>query len=108
MVSYEVMIAPKAISQLDSYVGYVYYTLLNPIAAESILRDAKETRKTLEKVAGSMKLCDHPKLHELGYHALRFEKHDYVMLYRVDGRKAYVEGIYHMMQDYENLFAADL
>ena len=83
-------------------------TLLIPIAAESILCDAKETRKTLEKIAGSLKLRDHPKLHELGYHALRFEKHDYVMLYRVDGRKAYVEGIYHMMQDSENLFAADL
>lgn len=108
MLSYKVISSPKALSQLDSYIGYVYYTLLNPIAAQNILHDAKETRKALAKVAGSLKLCDHPKLHELGYHAIKFERHDYVMLYRVDGGTAYVEGIYHMMQDYENLFAADL
>ena len=108
MVSYKVVVSPKALSQLDDYVSYVHYTLLNPIAAKSILNDAKETRKTLSTVAGSLKLCDHPVLHELGYHAIKFEKHDYAMLYRVEGDTAYVDGIYHLMQDYENLFASEL
>ena len=108
MVSYKVIVSPKALAQLDDYVSYVHYTLLNPIAAKSMLNDAKKTRKTLSTVAGSLKPCDHPKLRELGYHALKFEKHDYAMLYRVDGETAYVDGIYHMMQDYENLFASEL
>ena len=108
MVSYKGIISPKALSQLDDYISYVRYTLLNPIAAESIWRDAKETRETLATVAGSLKLCDHPTLHEIGYHAIKFEKHDYAMLYRVEGETAYVDGIYHMMQDYENLFADGL
>lgn len=108
MISYKVIISPKALSQLDSYIRYVHYTLLNPIAAESIWRDAQETRKALARVAGSLKLCDYPALHELGYHALKFGKHDYVMLYRVEGETAYVDGVYHMMQDYENLFAGEL
>ena len=108
MVSYKVIVSPGALAQLDDYISYVHYTLLNPIAAKSILNDAKKTRETLAKVAGSLKFCDHPALHELGYHAIKFEKHDYAMLYRVEGETAYVDGIYHMMQDYENLFAAEL
>jgi len=108
MVLNKVVVSPKALSQLDDYVSYVHYTLLNPIAAKSILNDAKETRKTLSTVAGSLKLCDQPVLHELGYHAIKLEKHDYAMLYRVEGETAYVDGIYHLMQDYENLFASEL
>ena len=108
MVSYKVILSPKALSQLDSYIRYVRYTLLNPIAAESIWRDAKKTQKTLARIAGSLKLCGHPILHELGYHIIKFDKHDYAMLYRVEGETAYVDGIYHMMQDYENLFADQL
>ena len=108
MVSYKVIISPKALSQLDSYIRYVRYTLLNPIAAENIWRDAKKTQKTLARIAGNLKLCDNPTLHELGYHAIKFDKHNYAMLYRVEGETAYVDGIYHMMQDYENLFAGEL
>ena len=108
MVLYKVIVSPKALAQLDSYISYVQDTLLNPIAAQSILRDAKKTRETLSKIAGSMKLCGHPKLHELGYHAVKFEKHNYAMLYRVDGETVYVDGIYHLMQDYENLFAGEV
>ena len=108
MGSYKVIISPRALSQLDDYISYVHFTLLNPIAAKNILNDAKSTRKTLSKVAGSLKLCEHPTLHELGYHVIKFEKHDYAMLYRVDRKTAYVDGIYHLMQDYENLFASEL
>ena len=108
MVLYKVIISPRALLQLDDYVSYVHYTLRNPIAAKSVLNDAKQTRKTLAKVASSLMLCDHPVLHELGYHAIKFEKHDYVMLYRVDDKTVYVDGIYHMMQEYENMFAASL
>ena len=107
-ISYKVIISPKALSQLDDYISYVRYTLLNPIAAERIWRDAKETRETPARVAGSLKLCDHPRLHTLGYHAIKFEKHDYAMLYRVEGETVYVNGIYHMMPDYENLLADEL
>ena len=108
MDSFEVIIAPKALEQLNEYIGYIRYTLLNPIAAELVWNDAVETQDELMTVAGSLKLCDHPVLHQLGYHAIGFKKHKYVMLYRLDGNKAYVEGIYHQMQDYENTFASDL
>ena len=108
MVLYKVIVSPRALAQLDVYISYVQDTLLNPIAAQSILRDAQKTQETLTKLAGSLKLCGHPALRKLGYHAVKFEKHNYTMLYRVDGETVYVDGIYHLMQDYENLFAAEL
>lgn len=38
----------------------------------------------------------------------QFLRHRYVMLYRTDGANAYVDAIYHQLQDYENTFAEEL
>ena len=40
MDSFEVIIAPKALEQLDDYISYIQYTLLNPQAAVSVWQDA--------------------------------------------------------------------
>jgi len=105
MISYKVIITPKALSQLDSYIAYVRYTLLNPQAAKSIWLDAMETQKQLKLSAGSLRLCENPVLSELGYHPISFIHHNYVMLYRIDGSTVYVEAIFHQQQDYENTFS---
>ena len=104
---FEVVIVPKALQQLDKYIEYIRYTLLNEEAAGNVWLDALDTVSELESVAGSLHLCEHPVLHELGYRAKLFQRHDYVMLYRIEGRTAYVEGIYHLLQDYANIFMRD-
>ena len=101
---FDVVITPFAYGQLNDYVSYIQYTLLNPIAAENVWKDALATADELERCAGSLPLCRHAELRKLGYHPIVLLKHDYVMLYRVIGKTAYVEAIYHLMQDYENLF----
>ena len=108
MVSYNVIISPKALSQLDSYIDYIQFTLLNEQAAKSVWQDAIETSNKLKDVAGSLRLCNHPKLKELGYHPICFLKHKYIMLYRIEDNVAYVDAIYHQLQDYENTFAGDI
>lgn len=108
MVSYKVIISPKALSQLEQCVDYVHYKLKNRIAAESILRDVQRTRQELQAVAASLKLCEHPQLRMAGYRAIRLRQHDYVMLYRIENTAAFIEGFYHLTQDYENLFSSDL
>ncbi|MCD8004892.1 MAG: hypothetical protein LUE91_04500 [Oscillospiraceae bacterium] len=62
----------------------------------------------LTTVAGSLQYCWHPELRERGYRAIDFKRHQYVMLYLVDGRDVYIEAIYHQRQDYETVFAAGL
>ena len=34
---------------------------------------------------------------------IHFKRHKYFMLYRIEGDKVYVDGIYHDSQDYENI-----
>ncbi len=108
MVSFNVIISPKALSQLNSYIDYLQYTLLNDQAAYNVWQDALETRSQLSRVAGSLKLCTHPQLKKHGYRAISFMRHRYLMLYRIDGTTVYVDAIYHQLQDYENTFANEL
>lgn len=105
---YNVIITPKALSQLDSYIAYLLETLLNEQAARSVWQDAMDTRKELETAAGSLRYCSNRKLRALGYHLIQFRRHRYVMIYRIDRNIVYVDGIYHQLQDYENIFAGDI
>lgn len=56
----------------------------------------------MTNVAGSLKICDNPKLRELGYHRINFLSHRYFMLYRIENDTVYVDNIFHELQDYEN------
>lgn len=105
MDSYNVIISPKALSQLSAYIDYIQYTLLNEQAARTVWQDALETRSRLSLVAESLKYCKHPLLKERGYRLICFRRHRYVMLYRVVGADVYVDAIYHQLQDFENVFA---
>ena len=108
MVLYDVIISPKALSQLEEYIDYIQYTLLNDQAAKAVWDDALETRDELAKVAGSLKPCDNKTLQNPGYRKINFLQHRYLMIYRVEDTTAYVEAIYHQLQDYENTFLEDL
>ena len=83
MDSYKVITSPKALSQLEEYIDYIQYTLLNEQAAGAVWNDAVETVNRLETVAGSLRYCDDPELKELGYRKIVFIRHSYVMLYRI-------------------------
>ena len=108
MVSYKVITSPNALSQLDSYIDYIQHTLLNEQAANAVWDDAVKTTTELENVAGSLRFCDDPDLKALGYRKISFIRHRYVMIYRIENNTAYVEAIYHQLQDYENIFMDSL
>ena len=79
MVSYNVVISPKALSQLNDYIDYIQYTLFNSQAAEAVWSDALETTVRLETIAGSLQPCSHPKLKEYGYYPILFTDHNDVI-----------------------------
>lgn len=108
MDSFEVIISPKALSQLNAYIDYIQYTLLNDQAAYNVWQDALETREHLSKIADSLKFCAHPQLKKHGYRIIHFIRHRYLMFYRIEDTIAYVDAIYHQLQDYENTFADEL
>lgn len=102
-MGFEVIFSEQAEQNLDRIINYCLYKLKNTQAAMNILSDAEDTLKRLSNVADSLKLCENTRLHDLGYRKIHFKRHNYFMLYRIEGNKAYVDAVYHDLQDYENI-----
>lgn len=99
---------PPAKRRSDRYVFYTVETLGNREAAKAILADARETKKRLSTVADPLKICDNPLLAKHGYRKIRFAKHKFVMLYRIQDDTVIVDGMFHELQDYEGIFTDEL
>ena len=107
-MGYKVIITPPAKRRLDMFVAYVKNEFRNSQAAKNILLDAKESKVKLLTVADIVKKCDNPILAKHGYHKFKFLRHDFVMLYRIDGNKVIVDGMFHELQDYESVFIREM
>lgn len=105
---YNVIITTSAMKKLESYIQYTMYVLRNKEAAKEIRNDAKATKKVLADLASINPVCEHPILKQYGYRKQFFLKHKFIMIYRIDGSNAIVEGMYHELQDYESLFIPDI
>ncbi len=103
MVS-DVIISKNAQQQLEDCVLYVLLEKGNPQAAKSLTQDAMKTMHTLMTIADSLGYCADKTLKSLGYKKILFHKHDYLFLFRIENHIAYIDAVYHQLQDYENLF----
>lgn len=101
-MDYRVVVTPEAEEDLKQFIQYLLFTKENKQAAKNVLDDFENTVEALKHVAGSLKLCDNPRLKSLGYHRINFQKHRYFMLYRIENEVVYVDDIFHELQDYEN------
>ena len=99
-MAYNVIVTERAEMQLDQILNHVLYRFQNKQAAKAILADVKKTYERLEMVAGSIGLCEDSYLAEKGYHKIAMEKHSYILLYQIEGKDVYVNGIFHMLEDY--------
>ncbi|MBO4496438.1 MAG: type II toxin-antitoxin system RelE/ParE family toxin [Clostridiales bacterium] len=101
-MAYKVFITPVAEEELDRFISYLINEKMSARAAGNVLNDFEETVRCLTIVAGSLKLCEQPKLKKLGYRRMNFLAHDYFMLYRIEEDTVIVDAIFHALQDYEN------
>lgn len=102
-MEYNVAVSVQAQAHFREIINYLLYELQNQQAATSVANDFDETIDCLSHVAGSLKFCDDSVLRAKGYRTIHFRKHKYLMVYTVDKDRAYVEGIYHDLQDYESI-----
>lgn len=107
-MAYKVIITPPAKRRLDMYVHYTLETLQNRQAAKAILADAKAAAKKLGTVATSLQICDSPILAKYEYRKIGFEKHDFMMVYRINEGQIIVDGMFHELQDYEGILTNEL
>ncbi|MCD7841338.1 MAG: type II toxin-antitoxin system RelE/ParE family toxin [Lachnospiraceae bacterium] len=101
-MDYNVIVTSDAENELDCYIQYLLYEKRNEQAAANLLDDFEKTVQALSHVAGSLKPCDDPRLKEHGYKRINFRNHRYFMLFRVEGKEAIVDALFHELQDYEN------
>lgn len=101
-MGYKVMITKDAEEDLERFVKYLIIEKESMQAAENVLNDYDATIESLKYVAGSLKLCDNPRLHQLKYRRINFLNHRYFMLYRIVDNVVFVDNIFHELQDYEN------
>ena len=104
MKSYTVKITDKAEKMMERYLAHLVYEKQNMQAAIAVSDDYDETVEELEAVAGSLRFCDDADLRNREIRKIKFRRHDYILLYKVQEDVAIVEAVYHTLQDYENLF----
>lgn len=102
-MDYNVIVTEDAEQDLNQFLHYLIYEKKNEQAAKNLLDDFETTVNLLSHVAASLKYCGNPKLRENEYRRINFCSHRYFMLYRVDGKHAIVDNIFHELQDYENI-----
>lgn len=101
-MDYKVVVTKDAEEDLDLFVRYLIFEKKSMQAAKNVLDDYDATIESLRHVAGSLKVCDNPKLHQLQYRRINFLNHRYFMLYRIEDNIVFVDNIFHELQDYEN------
>ena len=102
MKEYKVTITPEALEDFNRYLSYVLFVLKSEQAFDAVLDDYYKTIDQLTRVAGSIKVSEKPELAERGLREMYFQRHDYVMLYWMDGDEAVVVYIFHTLEDYQN------
>lgn len=99
---YKVIITHGAKAQLAQILRYLRQELKSEQAARSVKADMEDTKIRLSHIAGSLKLCDSPRLRALGYRTIHIKHHQYFVLYKIIDNMVRIDGIYHDLQDYEN------
>lgn len=101
-MDYKVVMTADAEEDLNQYIRYLLIEKKSEQAARNVLDDFEATIQSLKNVAGSLKLCDNPRLKEVGYRRINFLSHRYFMMYRIVEDIVFVDNIFHELQDYEN------
>ena len=101
-MEYKIVITSDAEADLEGFIRYLLFEKRSEQTVTNLLNDFEVTKRSLSRTAGSIKLCDNPKLKALGYRRINFLSHRYFMLYRLEGMDAIVDNIFHELQDYEN------
>lgn len=99
---FNVEISDLASEQYDKFLNYIYNILQNPQAADNLMQDFDDTIAILESQAGSFGYCRSGRLRKLGFYKIHFQRHKYLLVYRIKQNNVIIEGMYHELQDYEN------
>lgn len=102
MKHFEVTILSDAQRDFRRCVNYLLYVKKNRQAALNLKEDLKITILRLSDIAGSLRIADSEVLKSRNLKRLNFGKHNYFLLFRIEGNKAIVTNIFHCSEDFES------
>lgn len=94
-MDYKVVVTRDVEEDLERFIKYLIIKKESMQAAENVLNDYDATIKSLKHVAGSLKLCDNPRLRQFEYRRINFLNHKYFMIYRIVDNVIFVDNIFH-------------
>ena len=106
MISYKVIASLDAQNDLDNFIYYILTEKLNEQAAIALLDDYDETVAELSKIAGSLKPLEDDELKE--YRKIRLRRHNYYLLYRIEGYVAIIDRMFHDLQDLDGVMKSNI
>lgn len=101
-MGYRIVVTTDAEEDLERFIKYLFFEKKSEQAAKNVLDDFEATKESLKHVAGSLKLCDNPRLKKSGYRRINFLNHRYFMMYRIVDQVVFIDNIFHQLQDYED------
>lgn len=104
MALYDVEITQRAKDHFRGHIGYIVNKLRNPDAAWKFRDALDEAVRELTDHPETAPLCADPALRPFGYRKKLIPDTRYLCICRIDGNVVWIEGVYHQLQDYENLF----
>ena len=102
MKTYRVVMTPAARDDLRRHIAYLRFVLKNQQAAKSVWDDYVASRKRLAITAESLDEPESEKLRLRGLKRKNLEKHNYFMLFRIEGDTVVITNIFHSREDFEN------
>lgn len=101
-MDYKVVVTKDAEEDMDKFIQYLIVEKKSMQAAQNVLNDYDATVECLKHVAGSLKLCENPRLQMQEYRRINFLNRRYFMMYRIVDNIVFVDNIFHELQDYED------
>ena len=83
-MQFNVEVSELAEAQYDRILSYIADELKNPQALKNVMNDFDYPISRLESMAGSFAYCESERLREMGLHRIKFSKHRYLLVYRLD------------------------
>ena len=100
MNTYSMIVEPEAKKQMRRHLSYIKNKLKNPQAADSVYRDFLASVGKLSTTAGSIKDPEDEALIKRGLKRKNFDRHEYFVLFKVDGNKAKVTNVFHFRENF--------
>ena len=101
-MQFNVEISELAEEQYDNILDYLANVKKNPQAVNGVIDDFDYAVEQLAKAADTFGYCQDERLKTMEFHKLHFKSHRYLVVYRINGDRVIIEGMYHELQDYEN------